>query len=960
MKTISFPYKAFLIVSIAVLFALPLQAQSSSGVNSDGRDFYLGLMFPSYNKVASPATEAFWGAYALISGYGDKTTVRVSYFDPQTGVEIPGQRYFIPERTGIQVKLDSLHMVPSDAGDIAEFRCCHITSDQPVNIQFFSTGACSGGSYLALSTPSLGKKYVIASYGDNPGQLSAIGGRYQPLIAEVSHGCFEIIAAFDSTKISITSNSTTAGGHPGFQSGAKPTYPLETPYFVTLKRGQCYFVKSASDDTGDDISGSIITSDKPIAVLAGHENAALGGLSSRSLEGRDYMVEQMIPVDFWDTTGYVSIPLKDSQPADPQSFEGVGENYRIYTWDTIGSKVLMYDACIGSPYDVPAGRLALPTQERYGVTCPVDFETTNGKKFSVMMYDLRNFANSAPYPAPSMMTIIPISRWKTSFMWYVPANQFETLQAYYVDVLGLRGDFDLNTGILASFNGGMIRPIKQVLALDGQYKQIPNHPELNGIRFKLYPGSYYATGPHPFMVYNFGFRGLDPDHDLGDFDGEEFFFSYANPTGASLSNGDPGKFGVTIDSQCGKWNICVHDLRKTDRGIRSVSLLNDSKGIQFSPGKKSVNCHLDPGFDPDNFGEVELPGTDSVVCFKVLVNFPIDTAYAAVLITDNAGNLRVVELRYTPVKLSLSPKGSPITFTNLAIGSDSCIFFTIRNDAAASQIIQSADLVFGKDFSLALLTPVLPAALQPGDSLVIKICFAARDTALVIDTLNVALECLRIPIALTGRGVVGLIYATDYDAGKVDTGVSVSRVLTVTNIGTKPFTLKNNWTITGSNAFSFITSPALPVILKPHDPGVIITVTYLPKAVRKDTATILWSTDIETPYTQSVKSYSILTGEGIVVKSSVKEPVLKSIFSVHPNPASGGSIILSFNPSQNESTDVSIYDVLGREVYKRYIISDGSENQEVGIPIRNLENGIYYARLSVGGKTLTEKFEVMR
>src|ERR1051325_9087188 len=81
----------------------------------------------------------------------------------------------------------------------------------------------------------------------------------------------------------------------------------------------------------DDISGSLVQANKPIAVLAGHENAALGGVSNRHMEGRDFMIEQMIPCEFWDTTGYVSIPLRDSQPADEGLFDGVGENYRTYS-----------------------------------------------------------------------------------------------------------------------------------------------------------------------------------------------------------------------------------------------------------------------------------------------------------------------------------------------------------------------------------------------------------------------------------------------------------------------------------------------------------------------------------------------------------------------------------------------------------------------------------------------------
>src|SRR5439155_16938569 len=145
-------------------------------------------------------------------------------------------------------------------------------------------------------------KYVVESYGNNLGNLGIIGkSPFPPKYLEVSHGFFLITAAFDKTTVKITPNSTTIDGHPGYHSGTGKTFPQKVPYTITLSRGQCYFGESGSDDPDDDISASIIESDKPIAVLGGHENAALGGLSNRQLEGRDFMIEQMIPVDFWDT-----------------------------------------------------------------------------------------------------------------------------------------------------------------------------------------------------------------------------------------------------------------------------------------------------------------------------------------------------------------------------------------------------------------------------------------------------------------------------------------------------------------------------------------------------------------------------------------------------------------------------------------------------------------------------------
>jgi len=1060
---------------IAVMYFLSpnfAKAQATSGVSSDGKDFYVGYVLPSYNRVANKSVKTFFGAYALVSSYTDNT-VHVSYFDSLTGIETVPQSYKVTARTAIQILLDTNFMRMSERGDTIENAACHITADQPINVQYFSTGACSGGSYLCLATPALGKKYVIASYPDNPGDLGLLGMEYAPSTLEVSEGFFLIVAAFDNTKVTIIPNSTTMGGHSGFHNGQHTTYPKETPYYVTLKRGQSYLVKSAGDASDDDISGSIVEANKPIAVLGGHENAAIGGVSGRGLEGRDFMVEQMIPAEFFDTIGYVSVPLLDSQPADANNYEGVGDNYRVNQWDPARTSVELIDGCVGSDIIMSSERLAQITPERFGVTCPVSFTSTNGVKFSVMLYDQRNFATSAPYPAPSMMTIIPMSRWKKSFMWYVPVNRFEILQEYYVNVIAPTADFDNGTGglggILASFNAGLVRPIKQVMSVSQQWKIIPNAPGYSAIRFKLSPGSYYATGPNPFIVYNFGMRAFDPNFDLGDFDGDDFFFSYANPTGASLSSGDKPNFKVVIDSQCGKWNFCVTDNRKIDHGIRSVTLLNDPMAIQYSPAKQSVNCAFDASVDPNNFGEIELPGTDSAFCFSIHIVDPFKAAHAAVMITDNAGNKIVVESQKGQPKLQLISSAVPIDFGVHGKGSDTCMNLVIKNISDTTfppQTITAASILGSNLMKITGTQPALPVQLHSNDTLAIQICFTGKDTSLVLDTLKLGIECYNQLYALKAQGTSPVIFASDLDFGTVDTGQTLCMNDTIWNIGVFPLILSKNFISSDTKHFSVSDSSKLPLTVAPGG-FTVMSICYTP-GLESDSTRINWAIN-ESDH--SKKDYSLVKGKGVVpalnwnmpsftyytdTLTSVKQryyllnhgvrdvsvdivkiigadsaqftivadqlgfiplslfplhigdsiwvdirftPILSGApperyanrhaqavaigagektavldligtfatssvpvaspqenFSIRPNPANGNSIILSMQQS-SESAEITIFDVLGREVYKRNIPSLPSQFE---IPISQLQNGTYYARISSQGRIVSEKFEVMR
>jgi hypothetical protein len=872
--------KHFIILLLLVI--LPVAAFSQ--VNSDGKDFWIGYVPPSYTKVAAPPTSGFQSASLLISSYTDNI-VSIYFFDRLTGLEQNVYPYYtVSARTAIQVSLPSYMVKPNDTGDVAEYIAVHVVSKKPIKVEFFSTGACGGGSYLAASTATLGRKYVIASYGNNPANLAGpTGGTYAPAAQEISHGFFEVTAPYDSTIVTITSNSTTMGGHPGYQSGANHTAPKIIPYNVMLMRGQCYVVRSASADSTDDISGSIVESSKPVAVIAGHENAALGGLSNRSLEGRDYMVEQMYPATVWDSTGYVMTPLKDSQPADATLFDGIGENYRTFSDKTACINLTL--GSVSGPTPMSTSKLAQPPPERFGVTEPVNFESCNGAKFSVMMYDLRNFASSAPYPAPSMITVIPISRWKTSYLWYVPSNKFEILQGYYVDVIAETTDLNATTnGLVASFNGGQIKPIKQSLNLETQWKgSIPNHPDLTGARFKVNPGCYYVHAPHPFMVYNYGFRGLDPDFNLGDFDAEDFFFSYGCPTGFSVP-ADTSNFHVKVDTGCGSWNVCVTDgsVNGVPRHITEVDLIDDATNDVYNLGPITYkNCSFDNSLDPNHINSLLFSTTDTSVCFKVFVSKANDTAFAPLYIVDDQGSATVVYLHYKTQMFKLTPDSGRYLSVNFENHTDSCKSYVLKNTAIFDSLNKKANplqvnsaVLTQKNphYSLSSL-PTLPATLYAGDSVVFTACFTPTDTTTQLDTILISAGCNNLPIDLAGNAAIPVIYASDHDFGAVFVDSTKCDTVGVTNIGSVPFTLTKNWVLDNFDpAFSFSAfgtnfpktfgSNDLPITLTPKQ-KVLLSFCYSPTAEQSDTTTQFWGTSLEAPYQHSNKDFSKLSGRGV-------------------------------------------------------------------------------------------------
>ncbi len=850
------------------------QSSKAQGTPSEGKGYYLGYIHPTYQNVVPGFSAGFFRVYALISSFQDNT-VFISYFDPITGIEEAAQPYKMQKRISIQVKLDVSKMKMTDPGDqLKEFRACHITSRKPINVQFFSTGNSSCGSYLALPTNALGKNYVIQSWYDNPeGDGAMLGGRGATSLDKAC-GVFEIIAPFNGTTVSITPTSTTQGGkRPGTTYGPGATGAPQT-YSVSLNRGQCYMVKSWCDNNEMDISGTVVRSDKPIFVIAGHEDAGLlGGVGNRPLEGRDYMVESMIPCEYWDTTGYVTAPLVDSAPLTAND-EGPGETYRIFTCEPGGSSVSVKIDGYAGTRDFSVGLYAPPPNLLEFLT-PMHYYSTNGKKFAVMQYDERSQTTNSPFPAPSMISIVPISRWRNAYLWFVPSNVDEKLQGYYVNVFSpsaKNGD-----SIYVSKNGGAENLISQAgLTSVGFYKnRIPDHPELKCTKYKLAPGSYYARATFPFMVYHYGNRAVDADGDLGDFDNDDNFFAYGLPVGMVLTAGIPPNMTIKVDTNCAGWHITAIDHRQFG-GIKSALLLDDPFGDIVVPTdsmiKKGVNGYqyfntsFDPISDPARNREITFTGNDSVVSFDVLVDNVSQDGYAPVYVIDNAGNPILIELRFQKALVEYQPKDT-LSFGLLKVGDakDSVIKFINLPTNKRNYLILKADLIQNDPaFKIDSVRPPIGSTLRPGDTLKIFTHFTAIDTIAHFDTVRIKTDCFENLIPIVGEGGTPLILAGDIDFGTILVGSTKCDTTSVRNVGKLPFTLTVDYLLKNKILFSLdpATIAKLPIVILPGK-SLVVRFCYSPVVSGRDTTECIWGSDIKDPYTRSIDDISKLKGKAI-------------------------------------------------------------------------------------------------
>jgi len=423
----------FVFIFCSLFIWKPADAQKS--YSSQGKDFWFGFMTtgnnisPLYVHITSDV--ATCGKIEIpLAGWSQAFTV------PANG------------KTSITLPNGTAYLTYSDIDQIIN-KGVHVITDDSVTVCAVNAASIAHDAALIYPTPTLGKNYVTTCYREN---ISGSG------LAE-----FMIAATQNNTTVQITPSSGIVNSLFTASRASGVTFSL------VLNAGQVYDAITLTD-----LTGSVITSDKPIAVFSGNVTSFVGGCSAG-----DHLYEQMLPPSLYGRQ-YLTAPFKTKIGGDMFRFVSFqnGTQISINGGTNINLNALQWkDTVLAIASEIISNNPIAVSQMARGQSC--DNQTGD----------------------PNMITIHPANEMNTNSVFNL-FNTYGTYSGHYVNIITATantGSVLLNgAGIAASFSTIPANPLysyaQMTVATGTNRISCPGGFLANAYAFASYNAQGYAVG----------------------------------------------------------------------------------------------------------------------------------------------------------------------------------------------------------------------------------------------------------------------------------------------------------------------------------------------------------------------------------------------------------------------------------------------------------------------------------
>ncbi len=474
----------------------------------------------------------FWLAFPGNLG-ADEYKLFISAEQNTTGtVSVPGVAFSVPfsVTVGTITTVDLPASVSLENSNVIGNLGIHVVALQEVTIYALSRRQATTDAYLALPTDILGTEYIALGYKNS----NIINGTQ-----------FALVAAQNATTVTITPTVTTDGRLAG------------VAYSILLNQGQTYQLRNTGG-APNDLSGSIISSNKPIAVFGSHQCANI----PPGFTFCDFVVEQLPPTTAWGKN-FVSVPLKTRINGDTFRFLASENNTLV---SVNGSLVVTLNR--GQLFET-----ILTTASQITSTKPILVaQYSNSTSFDGVTSD------------PFMMLITPFEQFLGNYTFATPASGFRLNFVNVVAPPGAVGALKLD---------GVTIPSAAFSAIGTS--------GFLGAQLDLTAGTHTINGTNlPFGIFVYGFDDADSygypgGQSLAPIATVSTISSITAPPSGTSPIGISNCFSVTVRDQ---FNSPVSGVR-VDFGITGTN--TGSSGFAFTNASGVATfCYSGPAVGTDN------------------------------------------------------------------------------------------------------------------------------------------------------------------------------------------------------------------------------------------------------------------------------------------------------------------------------------------------------------------------
>lgn len=740
--------------------------------NSSGREFYVG--FP-YNDSKNQTGQNL--AIYITSSVDTRATIFNAALGINETKNVPAHEIveFSSAKGGIGWDVEVYDVEKTvDAG-------LRITSPDPISVYCMNSKYVTSEGYLAIPTNYWGTDYIHNSFFDFDESLEWAGG-------------FMILAKEQTNvTIFIRDGANKTAGFGTTVKGKKHGDVVR----VSLKVGEVYMVQGTGKTRGTfDLSGTLITSDKPIGLLSYHNRCMIPATVVNN--GRDHLIEMPPPVTAWGTE-YATVEY------DRKSDKG--DYFRVVAGeDNVTFNIDWYEKAGGGNNKKISsiGPVKLTQKGDWyeyngsGATAPHNLESIRGVSrfkadgpIQVMQYSYSaNYDGAAAYD-PFMILVTAVEQYTKETTFQTPANYgTNEYRENFFNIIAI---------------GDTVDPVRHQelmnsITIDDE-RVVDIQPAFSGARIpgtnlywafinSLKQGTHKIKGDTPFGGYIYGFANFD---------------SYGWPAATAfgnLSEIDTLPPIVTFPPGCFEWLVTnVDDPQHKRNGKEGDNPRQIDVGVSVIPSLQAGSFNFDEPVAVDKNGkEIKWNSMtpNYVFYYKVKVTDPYQNAQANLRVIDDVGNYTDTTIIYNVDKITSDP--DPIVFGRVRVKTAKTLDVKIQSQSPAEVEISEIKLRQNKTIKITTDLSFVPFTLAPmGDTTITLEYIPIKeyvdlstnpDLQFDFDTLVVTTGCLEWEYAINGQGEQPEIQVEDYFAESAKVGEKTTSKTTaqdgifITNNGT--------------------------------------------------------------------------------------------------------------------------------------------------------------------------------